>query len=74
MALASNDQQTLEKFREKLTDRLIADHDGTTTVAHRAGLATARGKAQAIVGAEAEYLAAVIAAHRAASWQTGGAL
>jgi hypothetical protein len=30
MARASNDQQTLDDFREKLTDRLIADHDGSS--------------------------------------------
>jgi hypothetical protein len=72
MALKPNDQRIMDDFREKLTDRLIADYDGTTTPAHRARSATARGKAMAIVGADAEYLAAMTAAHRAASWQTGG--
>jgi hypothetical protein len=70
--LTTEQQQTLIDFRENLTDRLIADHCGTTTVAHRARLATARHRARKVVGEGSEYFEAVTAAHRAASWHTGG--
>ena len=72
--LTTDQQQTLQDFQESLTDRLIADHYGTTTVTHRARLATARGEVRKIVGEGREYLEAVTAAHRAATWQTRGAL
>jgi hypothetical protein len=73
--LTTQQHQTLVDFQKKLTDRLISDHFGTTTVNHRARLATARHQARKVVGEGREYFEAVTAAHRAASWHTrGGAL
>jgi hypothetical protein len=74
MALTPNDQTTMDDFRDVLTDRFISDYQRTTMPADRAKLAGARRKACAVVGGEAEYLAAVFAAERAALWQTGRAM
>lgn len=73
--LTTTDKLKMDRFQEALTVRLIADHYGETTPTHRAELAKARGEAQAIVGAEAEYRQAVDAANReltacmVAGWQ-----
>lgn len=71
MALTPNDRDIIDNFRCLLADRFVSDYHRTTTPADRAILADARRKARAIVGADAEYVAAVFDAERCAMRQTG---